>query len=115
LGFAAGEGVEGLAEFEVAEADFDERVEELNDLLVALGVGCGNAMEIFVKADGFGNGEAEDVVDGFSPVMKVEGGVLVAFSLAVGAGDIEVGEELHFDFLEAVAGTAVAATIAGVE
>ena len=24
LGFAAGEGVEGLAEFEVAEADFDE-------------------------------------------------------------------------------------------
>jgi hypothetical protein len=25
LGFAAGEGVEGLAELEVAEADFDER------------------------------------------------------------------------------------------
>ena len=39
LGFAAGEGVEGLAELEIAEADFDERVEELDDLLVTLGVG----------------------------------------------------------------------------
>ncbi len=32
LGFAAGEGVEGLAEFEVAEADIAERLEGGEDL-----------------------------------------------------------------------------------
>ena len=54
-------------------------------------------------------------MDGFSLIEELQGGGFVAFALAVGASDVEVGEELHFDFLEAVAGAAVAAAIAGVE
>ena len=36
LGLATGEGVEGLAELEIAEADFCQGGEEFDDLLVAL-------------------------------------------------------------------------------
>ena len=61
------------------------------------------------------DGEIEDVGDRFSAVVEVEGGGFVAAAVAVRAGDVEVGEELHFDLFEAVAGAAVAAAVAGVE
>ena len=115
LGFAAGEGVEGLSEFEVAEADFDEGGEEVDDLAVAFGVGGGDAFGVLIEVDGFGDGEVEDVVDGFSLVEEFHGGGFVALSLAARAGDVEVGKELHFDLFEAVAGAAVAAAFAGIE
>ena len=47
--------------------------------------------------------------------MKVESGGLVAFAITVRAGDIEVGEELHLDFFEAVPGAAVTAAGPGVK
>ncbi len=86
LGFSAGEGVEGLAELEVAEADLDEGGEDSDDGLVALGVGGGDAFLILVEFDGFGDGGVEDAVDGFSPVEKIECGGLVASSFAIGRG-----------------------------
>jgi len=43
------------------------------------------------------------------------GGAGEAGAIALGAGEVEVGEELHFDFLEAVSGAALAAAGAGVE
>ena len=62
-------------------------------------------------SDGFFDGELEDVVDGFAFEFDLEGVGLVAFAFALGAGDVEVAEELHFDFLEAVAGAAFAAAL----
>ncbi len=90
LGFSAREGVEGLAELEVTEADLDEGGEDSDDGLVALGVGGGDAFLMLVEFDGFGDGGVEDAVDGFSPVEKIECGGLVAFSFAIGAGDVDV-------------------------
>ena len=104
-----------MAELEVAEADFDERGEELDDLLVALRVRGRQAGGFGIEGDGIDDGEIEDVVDGFSAVVEVEGGGFVALAVAVRAGDVEIGEELHFDFFEAVSGAAVAAAGSGVE
>ena len=92
-----------------------ERLEELGDLLVTLGVG---GLEVFgraVEGEGFLDGEVEDVGDGFAAVVDVEGGRLVAAAVAVGTGDVEVGEELHLHLLAAGTGAAVAAAFAGVE
>ena len=47
--------------------------------------------------------------------MKIERGGFVALAVAVGAGDVEVGEKLHFDLFETVSGAAVAAAGTGVE
>jgi len=44
-----------------------------------------------------------------------EGGGFVAAAVAIRAGDIEIGEELHLDFFKAVAGAAVAAAGPGIE
>ncbi len=57
----------------------------------------------------------EDVGDGFPEEGVAKGGAFVAAAVAVRAGDVEIGEELHFHFFEAVAGAAVAAALAGVE
>ena len=54
-------------------------------------------------------------MDGFAVEFDLEGVGLVAFAFALGAGDVEVAEELHFDFLEAVSGAAFTAALAGVE
>ena len=74
LGFAAGEGVERLAELEVAEADFDERGEGGDDLVGgACVVGAVDSTVVRVEADGFGDGEVEDVGDGFAVVVDIRG------------------------------------------
>ena len=115
MGFATGKGVERLAEFEVAEPDFGEWGKEPDDLFMALRMGRRDSVEIGVEAGGFGDREVENVVDGFSTIEEIEGGFFVAFPFAVRAGDIDVGEELHFNFLETISGAAVAAAIAGIE
>ena len=114
LGFAAGEGVEWLAEFQVTQTHFGERREQLHDLAVALLELGGDAIRR-VEGDGFIDGELEDVGDRFSEVVDVEGGGLEASATAVRTGDVEVGQELHFDLLEARTGAAIAAAVAGVE
>lgn len=115
LGLAAGEGVEWLAELEVAETDLDEGREEFDNLLMALGVGGRQAGGFCVKVDGIDDGEMEDVVDGFSEIVEIQGGGFVTLAVAIGAGDVEVGEELHLDFFKAVSGATVAAAGPGVE
>ena len=60
--------------------------------------------------------EVEDVGDGFVFVEDLAGLAAEAGALADGAGDPEVGEEIHLDLVGAVAlaGLATAAALAGV-
>lgn len=107
LGFAAAEDVDGLAEEEVFESDFAEEFEGAGDLAFFF---------FFCKeVDGFGDGHFEDFVDGFSVEFYFENFFAEAFAFALGAAEKEVAEELHFDFFEAEAGAAFAASFAGVE
>ncbi len=104
LGFAAAEGVEGLAEGEVAEADLVEHGEA--------GADGGLGSEVF---EGVGDGGVEQVGDGFFLMGDGEDLGLEAAALADGAGDEDVGEELHLDAFVAEALAVVAAAVAGVE
>ncbi len=64
LGFAAGEGVEGLAEAEVAEAGLDERTKGVlcfGDVELLLG---GRELRGCRGNRGFGSGERENLSDG---------------------------------------------------
>ena len=65
--------------------------------------------------DEFFDGLVEDLGDGLALVLVVEGGLVVALAFAFGAGEVEVGEELHLDLFEAVAEAAFATASAGVE
>ena len=104
LGFAAGERGGGLAEADVAEADLVEDVELVDDF--------GDAGEV---AEGFLDGHVEDVVDVAALVLDVEDGGFVTGSVAFFAGELDVGEELHFDGDGAVAFADVAAAAGDVE
>ena len=115
LGFASGEGVEWLAEAEVAESSVDEGAEGVlgfGDVELFLARGDFEGVEEF---ESFGGGELENLSDGAAVKCDVLGGLGEAGAFALGAGEVEVGEKLHFDLFEAVAGTALAASGAGVE
>jgi hypothetical protein len=117
LAFAAGELAEGLAEGEVAQADAFEEFECGGDVcgefLFAGGSGLGGAS----GEEGAGGGDVgvEDVVHAEAVVSDLEDVWFEAFAEADRAGEVEVGEELHFDFFVAHAVAAVAAAVAGVE
>ena len=115
LGFAAGEGVEGLAETEVAEPCFDERLEGLTGFGEEAGFSVCEAFNLFQESDGFRGGEPKEIDDGFSVVFVGLGGAGEAGAVALGASEVEVGKELHLDLFEAVAGAALTAAWAGVE
>ena len=55
------------------------------------------------KIAGFFNGHVEDLADVFAFVLDFEGFAVVAFAVADFAGDVHVGQEVHFDFNHAVA------------
>jgi hypothetical protein len=57
----------------------------------------------------------EDVGDGFSLEADVEGFAVEAFAFAVGAGDPDIGEEVHFEAFGAVALTGFAASARDIE
>src|SRR6185369_13040299 len=57
----------------------------------------------------------EDVGDRFALDLGLEHLAAVAPPVAVGAAEIDVGQELHLDVLEAAAGAGRAAAVAGVE
>ena len=107
-----------MSEAEVAQADIGERGEQGGGLAGEAG-GFGGGARLFGAVMEEGNRgvhrQVEQVGDGFSMIVEIEGGGFVAAAGAVRAFDKEVGEELHFDFFEAVAGAAVAAAVAGVE
>src|SRR5260370_1376917 len=104
LGFAAGERGGGLAEADVAEAYFIEDVELVDDLGVAGEVD-----------EGLLNGHVEDVVDVLALVADVEDGGFVTGTVALFAGELDVGEELHLDGDGTVALADVAAAAGDVE
>ena len=54
-------------------------------------------------------------MDAFAFELDAQRVRLVAFALALGAGHVEIAEELHLDLLEAVAPAAFAAAVAAVE
>ena len=104
LGLAAGEGGGGLAEADVAEADLVEDVELVDDLGVA-----GEVDERLL------DGHVEDVVDVLVAVFDLEDRGFVTGAVALFAGELDVGEELHFDGDGAVAFADVAAAAGDVE
>ena len=107
LGLAAGEGIHGLAELEVVEADFGEEAQRAGDF--------SRLVEGLEKFHGLGGGEFEDFVDGFSGDLDFQQRWAEAGAVAFGAAEKEVAEKLHFDLFETEAAAAVAASIAGVE
>ncbi len=104
LGFAAGECRDWLAEFDVAEADGAERFDDTQDFFFA--------GEEFT---GFVDGDVEDVGDRFAGDFDFENHVAIAAAVAVGAAEVDVAEELHFDVLETVAVAGGAPAFAAVE
>ena len=122
LRFAAGEDIEGLAETEIAEADLLEDAQRVGDLLAKAGAGAA-AIGVFEdlgavlrkELDCFRDGGIEDVVDRFAVDLYFQDVGLEALAVTLRAADKDVAEELHLDFLEAVAGAAVAAALAGIE
>ena len=107
LGLAAGEGVHGLAELEVVEADFGEEGQWAGDF--------SGFVEGLEKVHSLGGGEFEDIVDGFSGDLDFQEWWTEAGAVAFGAAEEEVAEKLHFDFLETQAAAAVAASVSGIE
>ena len=114
LAFSAREGVERLAEAQIAETDIGEQLQALDDtgrLLVRHREEVGNRR---------GYRHREKIVDRFPLQLDLERLGRVAFALALGTGHVEIAEELHFHFLitiahaaPAAAGTAVEGKIAG--
>src|SRR5665213_2199321 len=98
LGFAARERGRGLPEADVAETYLVEHGQLVDNF--------GDACEI---AEGFADGHREHVVDIFALVLDVEYVGLVARAAALFAGELDVGEELHFDGDGAVALADIAA------
>ena len=104
LGFAAGESSGGLAEFNVAEADFLDGFELRED-----------GGDVGEELDGFVDSHVENLGDILPFVFDLEGFVVVAATVASGAGDVDVGEEMHLDFVDAVALTGFAASALNIE
>src|ERR1700710_464909 len=98
LSLAAGERGGGLAETDVAEADFIEDVELVDDLRMPREVD-----------EGFLDGHVEDVVDVLALIANLEDGGFVTSTVAFLAGEFYVGEKLHLDGDGAVAFADIAA------
>ena len=104
LGFAAAEGVERLAEREVAEADGLEGAEARVDRGV-----------VGEERECVGDGRCQEVGDGeVAPTDREDLGFEAA-AFADRAGDKNIGEELHLDAFVAEALAVVAPAVAAVE
>jgi hypothetical protein len=86
LGFAAAEGVRGLAEAEVVEADVEQAFEAGLEFLLAA-----------EETERFERGEVEDFGDVAAAVFHVEHFASIAATGALGATHEDVGHELHID------------------
>lgn len=104
LGFAAGEGGGRLAELDVAEADFLDGFELRED-------GGDVGKEFY----GFVDSHVKNLGDVLPFILDLEGFVVVAAAVASGAGDVDVGEEVHFDFVDTVALAGFAASTLNIE
>ena len=104
LGLAAGEGGDGLAEAQVVEADGDQRLQGPGDFGVA-----------GEEGEGLGDGQVQHVGNRprFQPHLEHLGPVPPA--IAVGAAQVDVGQELHLHVLETVPAAGRATPVTGVE
>src|SRR5713226_561928 len=92
LRFAAGESCGGLAESDVAEADFYES----RELLL-------NLRNILEKLQRIRRGQIQDIADGLPLVADGERFRIVAPAAANFAHYVNVGKKIHFDAAQAVA------------
>ena len=104
LRFAAGKRRDGLAELEVVETDFGERLERRIDVAVA-------GEESTCLSDG----QVENLGNRLAFERDVEHVGAIARAIAVRAAQVDVGQELHLDMLESVAAARGTAARAGIE
>src|SRR5271170_6919172 len=104
LGFAARERGSGLSKADIAEADFVENGELVEDL----GLACEEAQSLF-------HGEVKNFVDALALVLDLEDAGLVAGAAAFLAGQFNIGEELHLDGDGAITFADIAASAGDVE
>ena len=104
LGLAAGEGGGGLAQLHVAQAHVPHGLQLAADLEDGV-----EELQRFV------HGHLEDLVDVLPLVAHLEGLAVVAMALADLAGHVHVGQEVHLDLDDAVAGARLAAPALDVE
>ena len=109
LRFTARERVERLTKAQVTEPGFDDHGERLHHRVSLLHA------QLAKPLHGFLHGHAEHLVDVLVGERELERMQLVALPFALGAGHIQVAEELHLDLLEAIAPAALAAAFTAVE
>ena len=107
LGFAAGEGIDRLAEAQVVETHLAEKFQRGGDFFLGI--------EGFEKCDRLGGCHFQNLVDGFSAHLDFEKGRAETGSIAFRTAQEEVAEELHFHLFKAESAAAVAAAVARVE
>ena len=92
MGLAAGQGCRGLADLDVAEADVEQGFELLAD-----------RRDVFEQRQGVLDGGVEEV--GNREALEADGErfAVVAVAAADIAGDVNVGQEVHLDPLQAAA------------
>ncbi len=94
LRFTAGKSGGGLAELDVTEADFGEGLQF-----------GGNAWNRGEEFESFIDGHCEDFEDIFAAVANGQSVFVIAFAFAGFARNINIGQEVHFDFFDPIAGT----------
>src|SRR5271155_4885535 len=104
LGFAARERGSGLSKADIAEADFVENGELVEDLGLA-----------YEEAQSLFHGEVKNFVDALALVLDLEDAGLVAGAAAFLAGQFNIGEELHLDGDGAITFADIAASAGDVE
>ena len=97
-----------LAQLHVVEADVDDRLQPADHLAV-----------VGEQLHGFADGQLQHVGDRQLAVaphqVRVQHLGAEALAVAIGAAQVDVGQELHLDVLEARAAAGRAAAVAGVE
>lgn len=117
LAFPAGEGVDGLTQAEVTEADILEGAQ-------GFGGATGGTIgwKLVQPVDGLVDGGGQDVgnVSGGGGIgggcdADLEDVWAIAVAFALGTADEDIAEELHFDFFESGAAAAFALALEGIE
>ena len=104
LGLAAGQGGGGLAQLDVAQAHLVEGLE----LVVQPG-------EVLKEGEGLLHRHLQHLIDVLAFVAHLQGLPVVPLALAHLAGHVDVGEEVHLNFQQAVALAGLAAPAPDVE
>jgi hypothetical protein len=104
LRLAAGKRGGGLPELDVSQADIHQGFQF-----------TGQGRNRFEQFQGVFHGHFQYVVDGVAFVKDVQCFPVVSFAVADIAGHIHIGQEVHFDFDQAIALAGFAAATAHVE